>query len=458
MPQALIVDDDLSYLQGLADLVEREGFTALTARSLQDARERLATSFPDIVLTDLMLPDGEGIELLKDLEQSPRTEVILISGQATVDSAIQALRKGARDYLTKPIDVPRLKTVLVNIARTRMLQDEIGTLKEELRQLGRFGRLIGSSTAMQKVYDLILKVAPTDATVLLTGESGSGKEVVAQAIHEQSRRRREPFLPLNCGAVQPNLIESELFGHERGSFTGATQLHRGYFERASGGTLFLDEITEMPMELQVKLLRVLETGTVLRVGGDEPFTVDVRVIAASNRSPEGAVAEGKLREDLLYRLNVFPMRLPALREREGDVELLADHFLELLNKAEGTSKKFSPLARQRLRTHSWPGNVRELKNAVQRAYIMAEDQVELDDLPGEGDVAAGSAARAGTGSLQVGASLADVERRLILATLEHYGGDKKKAAEILGISLKTLYNRLNLYYTTPPPTPTPATS
>jgi two-component system, NtrC family, response regulator HydG len=447
MPQALIIDDDLTYLQGLADLVEREGFTTLTARSIQDARAHLASTTPDIVLTDLVLPDGEGIELLKDLEQqSSRTAVVLISGQATVDSAIEALRKGAIDYLTKPIDVPRLKTVLANIARTRELQDQIGNLKKELRQRGVFERLIGNSPAMQKVYDLILKVAPTDATVLLTGESGTGKELVAQTVHEQSRRRREPFLPLNCGAVPPNLIESELFGHERGSFTGATQLHRGYFERVSGGSLFLDEITEMPMELQVKLLRVLETGTVLRVGGDEALAVDVRVIAATNRSPEGAVADGKLREDLLYRLNVFPVHLPPLREREDDIALLADHFLTLLNQSEGTGKRFSASARQRIRTYSWPGNVRELKNAVQRSFILAESQVDLD-VPSENPLPA-IAAEAGPQSVAVGASLAEVERKLILATLEHYGGDKKKTAEVLGISLKTLYNRLNLYFTT----------
>ena len=276
-------------------------------------------------------------------------ETVLITGQASVETAVEALRRGVADYLTKPVDFARVKTVLANVSRTRELKEEIGGLRGELRKLGRFGALIGAAPAMQKVYDLIGKVAPTDATVLITGETGTGKEVVAQTIHQLSRRSREPFLPLNCGAVSPNLIESELFGHERGSFTGADRIHKGYFERANRGTLFLDEVTEMPLELQVKLLRVLETSEVMRLGGTEAIKVDVRVIAATNRQPEEAVATGKLREDLLYRLNVFPIHLPTLWDRREDVELLADHFLALLNKEEGTSKEFTKAARERLR-------------------------------------------------------------------------------------------------------------
>jgi two-component system response regulator AtoC len=249
--------------------------------------------------------------------------------------------------------------------------------------------------------------------------------------------------------VSPNLIESELFGHERGSLTGAAQRHRGHFERASGGTLFLDEITEMPIELQVKLLRVLETGQLLRIGGDQPVDIDVRVVAATNRAPAQAVSEGQLREDLYYRLNVFPISLPTLRERRGDVTLLAHHFLEALNAAEGTQKRFSPAALERLERHEWPGNVRELKNAIQRAYIMAEGEIDLSSLPADLGApvvssAAGSAGGNGT-PLKVGTSLSEAERHLILATLDHYGGDKRKTADVLGISLKTLYNRLNVY-------------
>ncbi len=265
--------------------------------------------------------------------------------------------------------------------------------------------------------------------------------MVAQTIHLLSRRSHAAFLPLNCGAVSPTLIESELFGHERGSFTGADRVHKGFFERADGGTLFLDEVTETPMELQVKLLRVLETAAVTRVGGTESINVDVRVVAATNRQPEEAVAAGKLREDLLYRLNVFPIHLPTLWERKEDIDLLAEHFLGLLNKQEGTSKELTRAALERLRTHRWPGNVRELRNVVQRAFILAEQDVGLDALPlGVHEPAEGSSLQ-----MKVGTSVAEMERRLILATLEHFDGNKKKAAEILKIGLKTLYNRINQY-------------
>jgi DNA-binding NtrC family response regulator len=301
---------------------------------------------------------------------------------------------------------------------------------------------------MQKVYDLITRVAPTDATVLITGDSGTGKELVAQAIGELSSRRHRPFIPVDCGAIAPSLIESELFGHERGSFTGATQQRRGHFERASGGTLFLDEITEMPVELQVKLLRVLESGTLMRVGGESRVSVSVRVIAASNRPPREAIQSGRLREDLFYRLNVFPISLPPLRDRDQDVLLLAEHFLEASNRAEGTAKRLSEGAKERIRAYPWPGNVRELKNELGRAFIMSESVIELDELA----LPAGPTPRAPFGDKdppsagpRVGVSLDESERELILATLDRCGGDKKKTAEILGISVKTLYNRLHVY-------------
>ncbi len=448
MPQALIVDDEPSSVSAMAELVEKEGFTTTTAGTLADARSRLSQERPDVILVDLMLPDGSGLALLEEMDPSRRAEVILISGHATVDSAISALRVGVLDYLTKPVDVGRLKAVLANVSRTLAFKEEVGSLREELRQLGHFGRLIGNSTPMQRVYDLITRVAPTDATVLLVGESGTGKEEVAATIHELGRRKKQPFLPLNCGAVPPNLIESELFGHEKGSFTGATQMHRGYFERATRGTLFLDEITEMPIELQVKLLRVLETGTLVRVGGDEPIAVDVRVIAASNRSPEQAVKDGKFREDLLYRLNVFPILLPPLRDRNGDIELLAEHFLAQLNREEGANKKFSAVARRRLDTYAWPGNVRELMNIVRRAFILAEESIELDGLPVASSASSVPSGPGAPDAIRVGMSLAELERHFILATLEQFGGDKRKAAEVLGISLKTMYNRLNNYAAT----------
>jgi DNA-binding NtrC family response regulator len=437
MLRALFVDDDADFLGGVAEIATREGFAVTGARSLGEARARLAAGPFDLVMVDLMLPDGDGIELLRELKESTTSDVILVSGMATVDSAIEALRLGALDYLTKPLDNGRLKAVLGHVLRLRSLNEEVGSLRGELRKFGRFGRLIGVSPAMQKVYDLMIKVAPTDATVFITGESGTGKELVAQTIFELSGRRRKPFLPLDCGSIPPNLIESELFGHERGSFTGATQLRRGCFERANGGTLFLDEITEMPIELQVKLLRVLESGSLTRVGGDEPVPVNVRLIAASNRVPKVAVQDGKLREDLYYRINVFPISLPPLRDREQDVLLLADQFLESLNAAQGTSKRLSGTARERLAAYRWPGNVRELKNEMQRAFILYENEIEFPDL-----AAVRAAAPAPT---EVGGSLEESERVLILKTLEQCEGDKKQAAQILGVSLKTLYNRLHLY-------------
>ncbi|HKQ57431.1 MAG TPA: sigma-54 dependent transcriptional regulator [Candidatus Eisenbacteria bacterium] len=443
MSRALVVDDDLDFQTGLAELVQKEGFKTTTAKNLAEARQQLKEDpAPDVVLVDLMLPDGRGLDLKNDLPPGARTEIIVITGHASVDSVIDALRNDVHDYLTKPLDIPRLKAVLANLVRTTELKQEIGTLRDQLRELGRFGRLIGASPAMQKVYDLIAKVAPTDATVLLTGESGTGKEVVAQTIHELSRRRRGSFLPLNCGAMPEGLIESELFGHERGSFTGATQLRRGYFERASAGTLFLDEISEMPIELQVKLLRVLETSVAVRVGGDAPIAVDARVIAATNRSPEQAVEDGKLREDLLYRLNVFPIALPPLSARQGDVPLLAEHFLAELNESEGTQKRYASGAIERLEGHAWPGNVREMRNVIQRAFIMAESEVD-PQLP-DGAPIVRSAARSPAG-VQPGVPLAEVERQAIMATLERNGGDKRKTAAMLGIALKTLYNRLKQY-------------
>jgi DNA-binding NtrC family response regulator len=298
---------------------------------------------------------------------------------------------------------------------------------------------------MKRVYEQVSRVAATAVTVLVQGESGTGKELVAQTIHQLSRRRNRPFLAINCGAISPHLMESEIFGHEKGSFTGANRQHQGFFERAHGGTLFLDEITEMPLDLQVKLLRVLETGTFNRVGSTETQRADVRVIAATNRVPDKAVAEGKLREDLLYRLNVFPVRLPPLRERKEDVTLLADHFLTEICKAEGQDKRFTPAAYERMAGYEWPGNVRELRNVVQRAFVMATG-ASIGDEWLDLESARGVKREAGQYlSVRVGSPLADVERSLIFATLEHYGGHKERTAAALGVSLKTLYNRLKEY-------------
>ncbi len=440
MPRALLVDDDPGFLAGLSELVRREGFEAASAGSLREAREQIAAQAPDILLVDLHLPDGSGLDLLDACDPTRMPEVVLITGSASVQTAVDALRRGAADYLTKPVDFARVKMALGNVSRALGLRGEIGTLRGELRKLGHFGPLLGASPAMQKVYDLITRVAATDASILVSGETGTGKELVAETIHKLSRRGKEAFLPVNCGALSANLIESELFGHERGSFTGADRLHKGYFERAHGGTLFLDEITENT-DIQVRLLRALETSVITRVGGHEPIKVNVRIIAATSRGIETAVTEGKLREDLYYRLNVFPIQLPPLRERGDDIELLAQQMLDDLNRIEGSGKRFTRACLDRLRQHRWPGNVRELHNVVRRAFILAENDLGVDSLP----LAAASSVGAASLLMRVGTPVAEMERRLILATLEHCAGDKKQAADMLKISLKTLYNRLNQY-------------
>ena len=444
---ALIVEDDKNSRESLAALVEREGFAVGQASTFQEALERLAADQPDVTLVDLVLPDGDGLALMRDDRVPSSSEFVVVTGNASVDSAVSALRDGASDYLTKPIDRARLKTILANVSRTRQLKQQVVTLRGELREMGRFGPLVGRSETMQPVYDLLSRVAPTRASVLLTGESGTGKELAAQTIHRLSRRSEAPFLAVNCGAITQTLIDSELFGHEKGSFTGADKSRQGYFENAQGGTLFLDEITEMPLESQVKLLRVLETSKLMRVGGSESLDVDVRLVAATNREPLQAIQDGKLREDLYYRLNVFPIALPPLRDRGQDVEMLANHFLEQDNAREKRRKRLSNDALKRLREYRWPGNVRELKNAIERAAILADEIIGPELLPDPGaPVPAGNSGDSGAVlQVRVGSSLDDVERRLILATLQEIGGDKKRAAELLGISLKTLYNRLNLY-------------
>jgi two-component system, NtrC family, response regulator AtoC len=447
MPHALAVDDDPNFLSALAELIEGQGFTTNTACTLRDARAQVSHRAPDVALVDLYLPDGSGLDLLKDLESGAATEVVLMTGHSDVESAVQALRLGASDYLTKPLDIGRLKSILANVATVQPglapgAQPATAGESQEIEEQGRLGLLLGAAEPMHQVYQMMHRVAPTDATVFLIGESGTGKDLAAQTLHHLSRRAKAPFLPLNCGAISPTLIESELFGHERGSFTGAQRRHKGYFERAHGGTLFLDEISEMPIELQVKLLRVLETGTVARIGGDQQVEVDVRVIAATNRDPLKAVSEGKLREDLLYRLQVFPVLMPPLRDRDGDVELLALYFLNQLNERQGTTKQFADEAMDRLRNHSWPGNVRELKNVVHRAFIMADEEISCRSLPRE---VGGESGAVRSLHFQVGASISDVEHRLIMATLDAYAGNKRKTAEVLGVSLKTLYNRLNTY-------------
>jgi DNA-binding NtrC family response regulator len=441
----LVVEDESNLRGALVALVESEGFAALEASNLEDAHKLLASTVVDAALVDLSLPDGSGLDLIGHGETLGQPEFVVVTGDTTAETAVSALRRGALDYLTKPVDRSRLRSVLTNLQRTRALKGDVSDLRDHLRELGRFGALVGRSEAMQNVYTLIQRVAPADAAVLVTGESGTGKELVAQSIHRLSNRRASPFLAVNCGAVSPTLIESELFGHEKGSFTGADRRRLGFFERADGGTLFLDEITEMPLDLQVKLLRVLEAKAVTRVGATEAIPIDVRIVAASNRDPFEAVKKGTLREDLLYRLNVFPIELPPLRKRGGDVALLAQHFLDQLNAKQGTAKRFTPRALARMQDAPWPGNVRELKNVVERAVILANESIDLDALPTVKATGPSGEVEDNTLRVTIGSTLADVERRLILSTLEAFDGHKGRTAEALGISLKTLYNRLNIY-------------
>ena len=449
-----MVDDDEYSLSALRALVAGEGLAVETATDLAEARACLEENTPAAVLADFGLPDGSGLELAERCGELG-VELVVVTGQATLETAVLALRAGAADFLTKPVDVARLKTLLDTLVRASSYRREIADLRTTLRDLGRFGSLVGTSPQMQSVYDRIGRVAASEATVLVTGESGTGKELVAETVHRLSRRAHRPLVAINCGAISSGLVESELFGHERGSFTGADRQRRGVFERAHQGTLFLDEISEMPLELQVKLLRVLESGSLTRVGGEKTVAVDVRVVAASNRDLDAFAAEGRFRTDLLYRLRVVPVELPPLRERVGDVRALAAHFLAETCHQEGRQKRISERALAALETYPFPGNVRELKNAVQQAFILAEKEIDVEHLPaaiGNGARTASSpgadaspARSASEVRLKVPCALADAERDVILATLAELDGDKGRAAEMLGISLKTLYSRLREY-------------
>jgi two-component system, NtrC family, response regulator AtoC len=453
MAHALIVDDSASTLESLAELVKMEGFTTATAVSMDQARFELEKQRPDVVLVDLNLPDGNGLGLIDSIDGLSGTAVVLITGQASVDTAVEALRRGATDYLTKPLDVERLRKILQDVYQTKRLPDELKELRTQQERTGRFAGIVGRSEQIFRTCELISRIAPSSASVLITGESGSGKDVVARALHELSRRRHGPFVPVNCGAISPSLMESELFGHERGSFTGAERRHKGYFEQATRGTLFLDEISEMPIELQVKLLRVLETNSLSRVGGEQPTPVDVRILAACNRDVQQAIDEGRLRADLYYRLKVFQIDVAPLRKHREDIPLLAQSFLEDLIQTEGRPKSFSDQALEVLTTYNWPGNVRELRNVVHFAYVLSQDVIDVDSLPSEvrrhrDQPEEDSATKSDTTSaftVRVGSTIAEVERRLILATLREFGDDRQKSAQTLGISVKTLYNRLNQY-------------
>jgi DNA-binding NtrC family response regulator len=375
--KTLIVEDDSSTRKGLEEAISEMGGVGgetLAVGTARQASDAVRDFQPHLLVVDIALPDGDGLEILREAKQAqPDLDAVVITGSSAIDHAIEALRAGAADYLLKPLRSAQLEAVFQRVAERRRLEVELDTLRTELQETGRLGEMVGRSEAMRKVFEEIRKVARTLAPVLISGPSGSGKEVAARTIHRLSRRAGKPFVAFNCGAVSPTLIESELFGHERGSFTGADRRRVGYFEEANGGTLFLDEITEMSAELQVRLLRVLEERTLRRVGGQQEIKVDVRLLSATNRDPADALQKGKIREDLYYRLNVFPLCLPALKNRREDIPILAEHFRrEIESQEKAGVESFENAALDLLRRHDWPGNVRELRNIVHRASILTE--------------------------------------------------------------------------------------
>jgi len=444
--RVLIVEDDAATRLGLAELVRAWGYETAEAASGEEALQRLGPFHPSIVVSDLVMPGMSGLDLLRELkDQLGDLAVVILTAQGSVDTAVAAIKDGAYDYLTKPVDPQRLRILLEKIAERQATRREVQGLRRQLREQGRFGRLVGHNSGMRRVYRVIEQAAPTAASVLVSGESGTGKELVAQTIHELSPRAAQPYVAINCAAIPEALLESEIFGHEKGAFTGAYDRRLGCFEQAHRGTLFLDEIAEMAPAMQVKLLRVLQERKFRRLGGRDEQAVDVRVLAATNSQPQEAVKSGALREDLFYRLNVFTIELPPLRERLDDVPLLVQAFLEEFNARNNKAVRVvEPDALRALEGYAWPGNVRELRNVIERATILAEgDAIELRHLPATLAATSGSSLR--TLSLAPGTTVEEAERRLILLTLEHTGNNKTRAAEILGISLKTLHNKLNRF-------------
>ncbi len=441
MHRILLIEKDRHVIATVTGAAREAGFRLDTVETLRDAQRCASQHAPDVVLVDLTLLDENGAAMLTPICQPRHCKVVVLTDEACVETAVAAMKRGAHDFLVKPLGAGKLQRILSDVATLLGIPAEDGDARPRGGVVD--SELLGESPAILEVKKIIARVAPTDATVFITGETGTGKELVAAEIHARSGRNTKPLIAVNCSALSPNLLESEIFGHERGSFTGANRRHDGYFERADKGTMFLDEVTEMPIELQPKLLRLLETGTFVRVGGDVESKVDVRIIAASNRDPLAAVHDGKLREDLLYRLSVFPITLPPLRDRGDDVILLAESFLADLNAAEGTTKSLAPACRDALKAHPWPGNIRELKNTIRRAFILADEAIGAEVLfPARAveDVVTGLHLK-----IPLGAPLADAEKRVILSTLDHCGGHRRKTAELLGISPKTLYNRLVEY-------------
>jgi DNA-binding NtrC family response regulator len=442
--RVLIVEDDPATRTGLSELVQAWGFLTEEAPDGEEAMRKVTTFRPAIIVSDLVMPRMGGLELLRALQdQLTDLTFILLTAQGTIESAVGAIKDGAYDYLSKPVDPQRLQILLQKAVERQETLREVRHLRRQLREQGSFGRIIGNSPGIRTVYRVIEQSAPTSASVLISGESGTGKELIAQTIHELSPRATFPFVAINCAAIPETLLESEIFGHEKGAFTGASDRRTGVFELAHRGTLFLDEIAEMMPATQVKLLRVLQERIFRRLGGRQEISVDVRVIAATNVVPQDAVNSGKLREDLFYRLNVFALELPPLRERREDIPLLVQSFLTEFNKTNAkTIRAVDQDAMYILERYPWPGNIRELRNVIERATILADSEfIEPKHLP-PSLIARGEESLP-TMTISPGTTVDEAERRLIVLTLEHTRNNKTRAAEILGISLKTLHNKLN---------------
>jgi DNA-binding NtrC family response regulator len=448
--KVLIVEDEENERTGLAELVSAWGYRAETARDGAEGLEKVGNWAPSIVVTDLKMPRMGGMELLEKLSTEAQTmAVVVVTAQGTIDSAVQAMRMGAYDYITKPIDTDRLRTILQNASALLGTRAELEATRRKLRDTGSLGSLVGSSKKMQEIFRLTEMVAPSTASVLITGASGTGKELVARTVHELSPRRNKPFIPINCAAIPETLIESEIFGHEKGAFTGALERRTGCFELAEGGTLLLDEIGEMPVATQAKLLRVLEDRKLRRLGSKVETVVDVRVLAATNKVPEEAVAQGQLRNDLYYRLNVFNIHMPLLRDHKEDIPDLVKALMGEMNAKHGRKvAAVSEAVLNLFHNYSWPGNVRELRNSLERAVIVCDGPVvETKHLPPGFGQAIFRAASDDSNAVRlgVGTTVEEAEKLLILKTLEATSNNKTRAAEILGISLKTLHNKLKEY-------------
>ena len=443
--RVLIVEDDEAARVGLRQLVAKWGFIVETAGDGREALLKLSTFDPGIILTDLVMPNMDGLALLRALaDQKVEATAVVLTAQGTVETAVEALQQGAYDYLTKPVDLQRLRILLDKIVERRDTLREVKALRQQLRAQGAFGSMIGQSPEMRQVYRMIEQAAPTSASVFVVGESGTGKELVAQTVHKLSPRQAFPYVAINCAAIPETLLESELFGHDKGAFTGAIEKRQGCFELADRGTLFLDEVAEMSAATQVKLLRVLQERTFRRLGGRQEQSVDIRVIAATNVDTAAAIQSGRLREDLYYRLNVFEIRLPPLRERKTDLSLLVQAFIKEFNARNDRSiVSVDREVMAAFEEYSWPGNVRELRNVIERATIVSEGPlIAMKDLPALLDHQRAPQSRQ---VLAPGMTVDEAERALILMTLEHTKGNKTHAAEMLDISLKTLHNKLDRY-------------